>query len=67
MKRKAIKKRPGRPSAAGGRVKFTTTLPPDVLKWLREFDEDGNVSAAITTLVRAKMTLQVNQPTESRK
>lgn len=59
--KKKAKKRPGRPSAAGGRVKFTTTLPPDVLKWLREFDEDGNVSAAITVLVRAKMTLQVNQ------
>lgn len=59
MKRKAAKKRPGRPSAVGGRVKFTTTLPPDVLKWLREFTPDGNVSAAITALVRAKMTLEI--------
>lgn len=60
MKRKAIKKRPGRPSAVGGRQKLTTTLPPDVIKWLHEYG-DGNISGAITALVRAKMTLQVNQ------
>lgn len=59
MARKA--KRLGRPPLKRGRhERVNVTLPPDVIKWLREFD-DGNLSGAITALVRAKMTLQVNQ------
>lgn len=49
LKRKA-KKRPGRPALAGGRVKFTTTLPIGYDERLRSIGK-GNASAAIVWLV----------------
>lgn len=49
MKRKA-KKRPGRPSAAGGREKLTTTLSPVTIKWLRAMGT-GSISRAIESFV----------------
>ena len=61
MKRKA-KKRPGRPSAAGGRVKFTTTLPADIVEALREIGS-GNASQAIIMLVRAAMDIRITNKT----
>lgn len=50
--RKKAKKRPGRPSAAGGRVKFTTTLPAHIVEVLRRIGR-GNASQAIIVLVEA--------------
>jgi hypothetical protein len=47
----------GRPKATGGRVKFTTTLPADVVKALREIG-DGNASRAIILLVRGAKGIQ---------
>jgi hypothetical protein len=61
VKRKA-KKRPGRPSAAEGRVKFTTTLPVDVVEALKQIG-GGNASQAIITLVRAAMAIRVTDKT----
>lgn len=62
MKRKSAKKRPGRPSAVGGRVKFTTTLPADVVEALREIG-GGNASQAIIMLVRAATAIRVTEKT----
>jgi hypothetical protein len=59
MKRKA-KKRAGRPAL--GRVKFTTTLPADVVESLREIG-GGNASQAIIMLVRAAMDIRVTNKT----
>lgn len=61
MPRKASAKRLGRPPLKKGRhERVNVTLPPDVIEWLRAYG-DGNLSMAIRVLVRAKMTLQVNQ------
>lgn len=49
MARKSAK-RPGRPPLAGGREKFTTTLPGYVIAHLRKIG-DGNASAGIVWLV----------------
>ncbi len=43
----------GRPRLAQRRVKFTTTLPQDVIDILRRLGE-GNASAAIIRLARAE-------------
>ena len=51
MKRKA-KKQAGRPALAGGRVKFTTTLPAHIVEVLRHVGR-GNASQAIIMLVEA--------------
>lgn len=63
--RKKAKKRPGRPSAAEGRVKFTTTLPPQTIIDLGILAADeGHASSAqvIVKLVRIAMELRpVNQ------
>jgi hypothetical protein len=48
--RKKAKKRPGRPSAVGGRVKLTTTLAPATVNWLRTIGV-GSISGAIEDLV----------------
>ncbi len=50
MRSKATKKRPGRPSAAGGRQKLTTTLSPVTIKWLFVMGT-GNISRAIEAYV----------------
>jgi hypothetical protein len=60
--KKKAKKRPGRPSAAGGRVKFTTTLPADIVESLREIG-GGNASQAIIMLVKATMAIRVTDKT----
>lgn len=62
MKRKTAKKRPGRPAATGGRVKFTTTLPADIVDALRTIG-GGNASQAIIMLVKAAMAIKVTQRT----
>lgn len=59
MKKKA-KKRAGRPAL--GRVKFTTTLPVDVVEALREIG-GGNASQAIIILVKAAMAARVTEKT----
>jgi len=59
MKRRA-KKRAGRPAL--DRVKFTTTLPADVVEALREIG-GGNASQAIIMLVKAAMAIKVTQRT----
>jgi hypothetical protein len=56
------KKRPGRPAAAEGRVKFTTTLPADIVEALREIG-GGNASQAIIMLVRAAMDIRITNKT----
>jgi hypothetical protein len=48
------KKRRGRPALAGGRVKFTTTLPESTVHELREIGQ-GNASQAIIQLVNAEI------------
>lgn len=50
MKRKTTKKRPGRPSAAEGRQKLTTTLSPVTVKWLFVMGT-ANISRAIEAFV----------------
>jgi hypothetical protein len=52
----------GRPSAAGGRVKFTTTLPAEIVEALREIG-GGNASQAIIMLVKAAMAIRVTDKT----
>lgn len=70
MKRKA-KKRPGRPSAAGGRVKFTTTLPPETLADMNILTVEAGysgMSQLIVQLVKAAMERRsVNQTAEYKK
>lgn len=56
MKRK-IKKRPGRHSAVGGRVKLTTTLAPATVKWLRVLGV-GNIARAIEGLVEYELSIK---------
>lgn len=46
----------GRPPIAGGREKFTTTLPDYVVKHLRKIG-NGNASAGICWLVDAELKL----------
>lgn len=46
----AIKKRPGRQKLAGGRVKFTTTLPAAAVREIRKIGQ-GNASAGILQLL----------------
>ena len=50
MKRKAAKKRPGRPSAVEGRVKLTTTVSPVTKKWLFVMGV-GSIARAIEAFV----------------
>ncbi len=50
MARKVAKKRPGRPSAAEGRQKLTTTLSPVTVKWLFVMGV-GSISRAIEAFV----------------
>jgi hypothetical protein len=52
--RKKAKKRPGRPSAAGGRVKLTTTLAPATVKWLRVMGSNS-VARAIEDLMQSEL------------
>jgi len=69
VKRKA-KKRPGRPSAAEGRVKFTTTLPPETIvdmKILTVEAGHSSMSQLIVQLVKAAMERRSDNQSEPRK
>jgi hypothetical protein len=58
MKRKAKKQAPGRRAAPEGRVKFTTTLPPQTvldLNILAVEDGHGSSGVIIAKLVKAAM------------
>lgn len=48
--KKQAKRRPGRQPLAGGRVKFTTTLPAEAVKEIRKIGQ-GNASAGILQLL----------------
>jgi hypothetical protein len=52
--KKKAKKRPGRPAAAGGREKLTTTLSPVTILWLRAMGT-GSISRAIESFVTQEL------------